>query len=70
MNLFECRINASLCPLEYQSKVLTLTTENFQALGITSESLTQSVMLVFGIVMILGLSGYAVGVVKQVIKQL
>ena len=70
MYLFECQNNVFPCPLEFQNKILTLTTEHFQALGITSESLTHSVLLGFGIVMALGLSGYVVSVVKKIIGQL
>ncbi|MDO4795303.1 MAG: hypothetical protein Q4A28_05075 [Brachymonas sp.] len=70
MYLFECQNAAMPCPLEFQNRILLLTTENLQALGITAESISKSVALGFAIVMSLGLSGYAVGIAKIIISQL
>lgn len=70
MYLFECKNAAMPCPLEFQKRILLLTTENLQALGITAESISKSVALGFAIVMSLGLSGYAVGIAKRIISQL
>ena len=70
MYLFECQNAAMPCPLEFQNRILHLTTENLQALGITAESISKSIGLGFAIVMTLGLTGYAVGVAKSIIGKL
>lgn len=70
MYLFECQIDAVPCPVEMQQKVMTLTTEHFQVLGITSESIGVAITIGFGIIMFFSMFGMAAGMIKKMIDKL
>lgn len=70
MHLIECQVNAMPCPLEMQQKVLTLTTEHFQVLGITSQTIVAAITFGFGIIMFFSAFGMVVGVAKKMIGKI
>lgn len=69
MHLIECQINTLPCPAEMQKQVMELTLENFQVLGITSDSISKSVMLGASIVLVPALFGFVVNVISRLINK-
>ena len=70
MYLIECQTDASPCPLDMQQKIMTLTTEHFQALGITTQTIGTAITIGFGIIMFFASFGMAAGMVKKMIDRL
>ena len=69
MTLFVCTQIEAPCQLGNQVAITEITVQDFAALGITPASIGTSVALGFGMVFVLAMLGFGLGVVIQMIRR-
>ena len=70
MTYFVCTQLENPCQVAHQVAVTEVTVQDLAALGITPQSITQSVALGFGLVFAIAITGYVLGLVLKLIRSI